>query len=111
MLIRMARSLVMTRLLFPEVYGLMTLVWAALTGLQMFADTGIGTTIVRDARGDDPAFLNTAFTTNVLRGIGLGLPYLYMGLYPPRFTRAGVTWIFEGWQYWICQPRQSHRLF
>lgn len=73
MMIRMARSLVMTRLLFPEVYGLMTLVWAALTGLQMFADTGIGTTIVRDARGDDPAFLNTAFTTNVLRGIGLWL--------------------------------------
>jgi O-antigen/teichoic acid export membrane protein len=69
LLIRMARSLVMTRLLFPEVYGLMTLVWAALTGLQMFADTGIGTTIVRDVRGDDPAFLNTAFTTNVLRGL------------------------------------------
>jgi O-antigen/teichoic acid export membrane protein len=57
--------------LFPEVYGLMTLVWTALTGLQMFADTGIGITIVRDVRGDDPAFLNTAFTTNVLRGVVL----------------------------------------
>jgi len=61
LLIRMVRSLVMTRLLFPEVYGLMTLVWAVLTGLQMFADTGIGTTIIRDKRGDDPDFLNTAF--------------------------------------------------
>jgi O-antigen/teichoic acid export membrane protein len=58
----------MTRLLFPEVYGLMTLVWAVLTGLQMFADTGIVPTIIRDKRGDDPDFLNTAFTTNVIRG-------------------------------------------
>jgi len=69
LLIRMGRSLIMTRLLFPEVYGLMTLVWAVLYGLQMFADTGIVTTIIRDPRGDDPSFLNTAFTTNVLRGL------------------------------------------
>jgi O-antigen/teichoic acid export membrane protein len=70
-LIRMIRSLIMTRLLFPEVYGLMTLVWAVLTGLQMFADTGIVRTIIRDERGDDPSFLNTAFTTNVIRGLVL----------------------------------------
>jgi O-antigen/teichoic acid export membrane protein len=71
LVIRMGRSLIMTRLLFPEVYGLMTLVWAVLTGLQMFADTGIVTTIIRDERGDDPSFLNTAFTTNVFRGVVL----------------------------------------
>ncbi len=69
LLIRMGRSLIMTRLLFPEVYGLMTLVWAVLYGLQMFADTGIVATIIRDERGDDPDFLNTAFTTNVFRGV------------------------------------------
>jgi O-antigen/teichoic acid export membrane protein len=69
LLIRMVRSLIMTRLLFPEVYGLMTLVWAVLYGLQMFADTGITATIIRDRRGDDPDFLNTAFTTNVFRGL------------------------------------------
>jgi O-antigen/teichoic acid export membrane protein len=69
LLIRMIRSLIMTRLLFPEVYGLMTLVWAVLFGLQMFADTGITATIIRDPRGDEPDFLNTAFSTNVLRGL------------------------------------------
>jgi O-antigen/teichoic acid export membrane protein len=47
----------------------MTLVWAVLFGLQMFADTGIATTIIRDPRGDEPDFLNTAFTANVLRGL------------------------------------------
>lgn len=73
MAIRMGRTLIMTRLLFPEVYGLMVLVWAVLYGLQMFADTGITTTIIRDPRGDDPDFLNTAFTTNVIRGVLLWL--------------------------------------
>ena len=73
LLIRMVRSMVMTRLLFPEVYGLMTLVWAVLTGLQMLADTGIQTTIIRDPRGDDPHFLNTAYTANVFRGLLLWL--------------------------------------
>jgi O-antigen/teichoic acid export membrane protein len=71
LMIRMARSLIMTRLLFPEVYGLMTLVWPILTGLQLFADTGITMTIIRDKRGDDPDFLNTAFTTNAIRGVVL----------------------------------------
>jgi O-antigen/teichoic acid export membrane protein len=69
MFIRLGRSLIMTRLLFPEVYGLMTLVWAVLTGLQMFADTGITAAIIRDRRGDEADFLNTAFTTNVFRGL------------------------------------------
>ena len=59
----------MTRLLFPEVYGLMSLVWAVLYGLQMFADVGIMASIIRDPRGDEPDFLNTAFTTNVVRGL------------------------------------------
>ena len=62
LVIRMGRSLIMTRLLFPEVYGLMTLVWAVLTGLQMFADTGIVPTIIRDKRGDDPGSAATAWT-------------------------------------------------
>ncbi len=44
----------MTRLLFPEVYGLMTLVWTVLYGLQMFADTGIVTTIIRDPEAMTP---------------------------------------------------------
>jgi len=38
-LIRMIRSLIMTRLLFPEVYGLMTLVWRFLPAADV-RDTG-----------------------------------------------------------------------
>jgi O-antigen/teichoic acid export membrane protein len=67
-LIRLASSLILTRLLFPEVYGVMSLVWMVLYGLAMFSDVGLGPAIVRDKRGDDPDFLNTAWTVQAIRG-------------------------------------------
>jgi O-antigen/teichoic acid export membrane protein len=71
--LRLAGNLVLTRLLFPEAFGLMALVQTFLTGLQMFSDLGIFPSIVHSKRGDDPAFLNTAWTLQVVRGIMLWL--------------------------------------
>lgn len=71
--LRLASNLILTRLLFPEAFGLMALVSVVLVGLQMFSDTGIGPAISRSERGDDPGFLDTAWTVNVGRGILLWL--------------------------------------
>ena len=73
MLIRLASSLILTRLLFPEVYGVMSLVWMLMYGLAMFSDVGLGPAIIRDRRGDDPDFLNTAWTVQAIRGAVLWL--------------------------------------
>jgi O-antigen/teichoic acid export membrane protein len=67
--LRLASNLILTRLLFPEAFGLMALVSVVLVGLQMFSDTGIGPAISRSPRGDDPAFLDTAWSLNVARGM------------------------------------------
>lgn len=67
--LRLASNLILTRLLFPEAFGLMALVSVVLVGLQMFSDTGIGPAISRSPRGDDPAFLDTAWSLNVARGV------------------------------------------
>lgn len=71
--LRLASNLVLTRLLFPEAFGVMALVSVVLVGLAMFSDTGIGPAISRSARGDDPAFLDTAWTINAGRGAVLWL--------------------------------------
>lgn len=71
--LRLASNLVLTRLLFPEAFGLMALVSVALIGLQMFSDTGVGPAIARSPRGDEPEFLDTAWTINVARGALLWL--------------------------------------
>lgn len=68
-LMRLASNLVLTRLLMPEAFGLMALVQVFITGLIMFSDTGINTSIVQNKRGDDPAFLNTAWTMQIGRGV------------------------------------------
>jgi len=117
----MARSLIMTRLLFPEVYGLMTLVWAVLFGLQMFADTGITATIIRDPRGDEPDFLNTAFTTNVFRGILLWVvsclvAYPIAALYhQPSLAQllpiTGLTALIHGFVSTSMYTRRRHMDF
>lgn len=67
-LIRLVSNLVLTRLLFPDAFGLMSLVWVVMYGLEMFSDVGLGPAVIRDERGDDPSFLNTAWTLQVIRG-------------------------------------------
>lgn len=72
-LIRLASNLILTRLLFPEAFGLMALVQTFMTGLAMFSDIGISTSIIQNRRGEDPDFLNTAWTIQIGRGVILWL--------------------------------------
>ncbi len=72
-LIRLASNLILTRLLFPEAFGLMALTMVFLQGLQMFSDVGVSPAIQQSRRGDDPDFLDTAWTIQVVRGFGLWL--------------------------------------
>lgn len=65
---RLASNLILTRILSPEDFGLMALVTSFLIGLTMFSDMGIGPSIQQSKRGDDPAFLDTAWTIKVIRG-------------------------------------------
>jgi O-antigen/teichoic acid export membrane protein len=71
--LRLGSSVVLAWLLFPEVFGLVALVGVLMQGLHMFSDLGIQPSIVQNSRGDDPEFLNTAWTIQVIRGLGLWL--------------------------------------
>lgn len=66
--IRLASNLILTRILFPEAFGLMALVTVITVGLMMFSDVGVGPSIAQSKRGDDPDFLNTAWTIQIIRG-------------------------------------------
>jgi O-antigen/teichoic acid export membrane protein len=70
-IIRFGSNLVLTRLLFPEFFGVMALVNIFIAGLTLFSDVGIGISIVQNKQGDEPEFLNTAWTIQVVRGFGL----------------------------------------
>jgi O-antigen/teichoic acid export membrane protein len=66
--LRLAGNLILTRLLFPEAFGMMAIVQALIYGVTMLTDVGIGPSIVQKASGNDPNFLNTAWTVQIVRG-------------------------------------------
>ncbi len=65
--LRFASNLILTRLLLPELFGLMALANVFLIGLRLFSDIGIGPSIIQNQR-NDAAFINTAWTIQVIRG-------------------------------------------
>jgi O-antigen/teichoic acid export membrane protein len=72
-IIRFTSSLILTRLLFPEAFGLSLLVSTFITGLVLLSDVGIDQSVIQNKRGDQPQFLNTAWTMHVIRGVVLWL--------------------------------------
>ena len=67
--LRFGSNLLMTRLLVPEMFGVMAIATVVMIGLAMFSDLGLKPSVVRSKRGNDPVFLNTAWVTQILRGL------------------------------------------
>jgi len=76
--LRVVNSLVLTRLLMPESFGLMALVMTVIVGIGLMSDIGLGPSVIRSPRGDDPVLLNTVWTLQVLRGVGIFLVILIL---------------------------------
>jgi O-antigen/teichoic acid export membrane protein len=83
--VRLVSNIILWRLLSAEAFGLMAIVTAVMVGLTMFSDVGIGPSIVQHKRGDDPDYLNTAWTIQVLRGIALGVAATLLAVPVARF--------------------------
>ena len=66
--IRLGTNIALAGLLFEEAFALMALVNAVMMGLAMFSDIGLQQNVIQSPRGDDPDFLNTAWTMQVIRG-------------------------------------------
>ena len=70
-LIRLASSLLLARMLSPDAFGLIALVNALMQGMEMLTDFGLGVSIVQSRFGQDPRFLRTAWTVQILRSVVL----------------------------------------
>ncbi|MDC7223956.1 MAG: oligosaccharide flippase family protein [Spirochaetales bacterium] len=67
--LRLGSNLILTRLLTPEYFGIISIGSVFLTALNLFSDLGINPSIIRSKRHDDQVFLNTAWTINAGRGV------------------------------------------
>ncbi|HKD05124.1 MAG TPA: oligosaccharide flippase family protein [Bryobacteraceae bacterium] len=74
--IRMTSNAVLTRLLVPEMFGIMVVVNSVRYGVELLADLGIEQNVVTSKHGNEPLFANTAWTLQILRGVFLTLVFL-----------------------------------
>lgn len=116
--IRLGSNLILTRLLFPDVFGIMALVMVIIQGLNNFSDVGITPAILQSKRGDEPAFLNTAFTMQAIRGLGLWLGCCVLAVPVANFYQvpelvwflpiSGLTAIIQGFQPTRVETANRH---
>lgn len=67
--IKLIKTLVLTRLLFPEAYGVMAIVGSVLFALGMLSDAGLAAAAIRHVRAGESSFINTLWTAKVIRGV------------------------------------------
>ncbi|MBN8429744.1 oligosaccharide flippase family protein [Microbulbifer salipaludis] len=107
-LIRLLSNLILTRLLAPDMFGLMALAQVFITGMVMFSDIGIKTSIVRQKSTGNDDFLNTAWTVQIIRGAFIFLICLLLA-YPislvyeeptlfPVLAALGISALIQGFQ-------------
>ncbi|GAO34671.1 polysaccharide biosynthesis protein [Sulfuricella sp. T08] len=95
--IRLGGNLVLTRLLFPEAFGLMAIVYVLMAGLALFSDLGINQSIIQNRRGDSPEFLNTAWVVQILRGVLIWVAILLIAYSLPAVV--SMKWVPAGSVY------------
>ncbi|EMI21511.1 polysaccharide biosynthesis protein [Rhodopirellula maiorica SM1] len=71
LLLKLVSNLVLSRLVLPDVFGLMALVTIAVMGLTLLSDVGLAPAVVQHSKGSDPDFLRTAWTIQAIRGLAI----------------------------------------
>lgn len=78
-ILRLASNLILTRLLVPEAFGLMAMVTTVQIGVSMMSDLGIRQSVIRAHNAEDPEFLRTAWTVQIIRGTAIAAVVVLAG--------------------------------
>src|SRR3954452_22110302 len=69
LVLRFGSSLILTRLLLPEAYGVFGPAMSVMFLLELLCDIGIRPAVVRSANGEDSRFLGTAWAILLVRSL------------------------------------------
>ena len=104
--LQLISNLILTRILFPEAFGLMALVTVFIGGLAMISDVGIRPAMIRSPRAEEAVFQSTVWTWQIVRGavlmvLALTLAWPYAQIYDepmivPLVSVMAVTTVFAG---------------
>lgn len=71
--LRLVSTVVLTRFLAPEIYGVFAIVLVYLFLLEMFSDLGLRSLILTKEGSVEDGFLRTCWTVSILRGLAIAL--------------------------------------
>jgi O-antigen/teichoic acid export membrane protein len=66
---RFGSSVILSRLLDPNILGIMLIITTIRNGIELLSDVGIGQNIVQNKNGNRPYFYNTAWIIQIIRGV------------------------------------------
>jgi lipopolysaccharide exporter len=78
---RLASSLILTRMLYPEAYGTIAVISSIVFAIEMVSDIGVAGFMVRDKNGDNPKYINTVWTVRLIRSL-VNLSILFVAAAP-----------------------------
>lgn len=88
--IRFGSNIVLSRLLGPEVLGVVVIAQAIRVGTELLTDLGLEQNVVHSPHGNDERFLNTVWTMQLLRGLIVSLACLALTPLLAHFYRVEV---------------------
>jgi len=92
--LRMVTNIILTRLLAPELFGLMLIVNTLRLGIQLISDLGIPQNIIYSNNALNPKFYNTAWTLQIIRSIVLWVIFVVAAVPVARIYGSPVlAWI------------------
>jgi O-antigen/teichoic acid export membrane protein len=83
-ILRLAGNLLLTRLLAPEFFGVMSIAMVITVGVGMFSDLGLRQVVMRSNQADDSVFVNTVWTLQVFQALAMAGVLV--------FFAAGIAW-------------------
>lgn len=100
--LKFCSSIILTRILTPGDYGTITILMSVVFILVMLSDIGFSVCIVRSTRGEDQAYLNTAWTIRIVRAIlNTALLWLLAPLIAALYHAPSLTLPFRVLSVWF----------
>ncbi len=84
-LLRLLRNMLLTRILLPQIFGVVAIVLSINMFFESFTEIGINKAIIQHPQGSRQTYLNNAFWISVARSIGLYILCFFVAPYIAKF--------------------------
>lgn len=89
-LIRLASGFIISRLLSPEIFGLMAIVYVIIVAIALMTDVGLTLSVMKSKNTDDPNYLNTIWSVQIVKGVVIFVITIFFSVGFYIFNEIGV---------------------